>query len=41
MTVLIHILDPLISLALRINNERPTPTVKDEDAVIGGESISW
>ena len=38
--VLVHISDPLISLTLRINDERPSPAVKDEDSVISTQAVS-
>jgi len=43
--LLLHVLDPLPGLALRIDHERPPPSVGDDDAVVhrkldGGKLLS-
>jgi len=38
--VLVHVLDPLVGLALRVDDERPPAAVEDENAIVGRERVS-
>ena len=37
--LLLHLLDPLVRLALRVDHERPAAAARDDDAVLGAEVV--
>lgn len=39
--VLLHALDPFVSLGLRINKERPSLSLRADDTILDGELICW
>ncbi len=38
--IFVHIPDPLVGLALRVDNERPPSTIEDENAVVCTQTVS-
>ena len=40
LVILFHVLDPLVCLALWVNDERPTVCACADQGIVGGETVS-